>query len=90
MLVFSYKFVWQPRQLAFSNRDASLFRRMSVRNWGFRPVITSLSTFSRLREAVQMTDSIGEHCEDLEDLAESDLACSWIAKTLLETMDTEA
>lgn len=31
-----------------------------------------------------MTDVISEHKEDLEDLAESDLACSWIAEVLLE------
>lgn len=41
-------------------------------------------------EAIRMTDPIDEHRKDLEDLAESDLACNWIAKTLLGTADTEA
>lgn len=37
-----------------------------------------------------MVDMIDDHRDDLEDLAESDLACSWIAKVLLETVETEA
>jgi hypothetical protein len=43
------------------------------------------------REATMSSaDPITENREELEDLAERDLACSWIAKALLETMNTEA
>lgn len=34
-----------------------------------------------------MTTEIEEHREELRDLAESDLPCSWIAETLLEIGD---
>lgn len=37
-----------------------------------------------------MVEEIEEHRSDLEELAESDLSCNWIAKALLDETDSEA
>jgi len=37
-----------------------------------------------------MVETVDEHRTDLEDLAKSDLPCSWIAEALLEATETEA
>jgi hypothetical protein len=34
-------------------------------------------------------DTVDDHREDLEDLAESGLSCNWIAEALLEETRTE-
>jgi len=36
-----------------------------------------------------MVNAVEEHREDLHEIAESDLSCSWIAEVLLETTETE-
>lgn len=37
-----------------------------------------------------MVELVEEHRSDLEDLAESDLSCNWIAEALLEATESEA
>lgn len=37
-----------------------------------------------------MVDTIADHRDDLEALAESDLSCNWIAEALLDAGEREA
>lgn len=53
-----------------------------------RTAISSKSMSALSKEEATMVDAVDEHRDDLEDLADSDLSCSWIAEALLETTDT--
>lgn len=45
--------------------------------------------FGLSKERTTMVDAVDKHRDELEDLAESDLACRWIAEALLDAVDTE-